>query len=64
MFEIGDWVKVVRGPAHNIVGDFVGPIIWIQPSGANRVSIQGTGYLFRPENVELLWIDIDVSEFD
>lgn len=66
MFKIGDVVKAKSSETYAFDGDKAptGQIIWIQSSGVNRVCIEGCGYLFRPENVELLWVDVDISEFD
>ncbi|KKN72150.1 hypothetical protein LCGC14_0413620 [marine sediment metagenome] len=69
MFKVGDVITVreaVWAGMHCGSPDELpsGPIVWIQPTGANRVQIEGSGYLFRPKDVELLWADIDVKEFE
>ena len=41
-----------------------GPVCWISPNGVHRVMVKGSGWQFKQEDVELLWVDVDVSEFE
>lgn len=64
------WSLIAGGSSYyKVTEPASGPITWVQEI-SGRVSIEGYGYLFLPEDVELVkkadeetWIDIDVSGF-
>ena len=68
MLEIGDIVQAkksvwsVMGLSHIPLP--TGPVFWIHPAGINRIMIEGCGWQFRQEDVDLLYVDVDVSEFE
>jgi hypothetical protein len=67
MLQIGDVVSVKDSVwTHmGISGEKPeGPVCWVHPAGVHRVMIKGSGWQFKQEDVELLWVDVDVSEFD
>ena len=66
MLEIGDVVQAKDSvwTAMGIEGDTpTGPVYWISPHGIHRILIKGYGWQFKQEDVELLYVDIDVSEW-
>ena len=73
MLQLGDFVKVKAEVwASMFSGKHAtadpnkppcGRIHWMQRQGG-RVRIDGWGYAFSPVDVELLWVDIDITEFE
>jgi len=71
MLELGDIVKVkskvwsamfAKGRAHSKPPE--GPVRLISPAGARRIMIKDCGFQFRQEDVDLLYVDIDISEYN
>jgi hypothetical protein len=66
MLQVGDIVRVKDNVwlRMGISGDLPeGPVYWIHPAGIHRIMIKGCGWQFKQEDVELLWVDIDVEEY-
>ena len=67
MFEIGDVIRV-KNCAWTLTGNLAepptGPICWISPAGDHRVTIKDCGYQFSPDDVEFLWVDVDISDLE
>jgi len=67
MLDIGDIVRVKKEALAMCPGRLKSPegaIFWISPSGIHRILIEGCGWQFKPEDVELLSIEVDISEFE
>jgi hypothetical protein len=67
MFEIGDVIRV-KDYAWRLTGNsgepLSGAICWISPVGDRRVIIKDCGYQFKPDDVEFLWVDVDISNVE
>ena len=74
MLEIGDVVRVHKKVWMSMFPKFSrrgfsreipeGPVFWISPSGEHRVMIEGCGWQFKQADVDYLFSEIDVSEFN
>lgn len=69
MLEIGDVVRVHKKVWMAMFPKFSrgipeGPVSWISPSGEHRVMVEGCGWQFKQTDVDFLYSDIDVSEFN
>lgn len=68
MLEIGDVVKAKNGVWMEMGLSRMpvpsGPVYWISRAGVHRIMIEGCGWQFKQEDVELLYVDVDVSEYE